>query len=238
MKKAIVIGATSGIGRALADILVRNNYKVGITGRRKELLDEIKSENTENYLISDFDVSNIEIADQKINTLIHDLGGLDLAIYCSGTGDLNEDLKFNIELPAIEINVRGFTFVMGYFYNYFAKNNSGHLVNISSIAGLRGSGPAPAYNASKAYQINYLEGLKQRNHKLNPNITITDVRPGFVHTSMAKGAGLFWVAPVEKAAHQIYKAMMGRRSVIYITKRWWWIAMILRVLPTAIYKRL
>jgi short-subunit dehydrogenase len=99
--------------------------------------------------------------------------------------------------------------------NYFKKQGHGHLVNISSIAGLIGNGEAPSYNATKAFQINYLEGLRLNAYKSRVNIHVTDVRPGFVDTDMAKGDGLFWVAPVEKAAQQIFTAIKRKRKVYY-----------------------
>jgi short-subunit dehydrogenase len=79
---------------------------------------------------------------------------------------------------------------------------------------------APAYNASKAYQINYLSGLRKKMEKLQLPIYITDIKPGFVDTDMAKGEGKFWVAPVNKAASQIITAIKAKRKIVYITKRW------------------
>ena len=109
---------------------------------------------------------------------------------------------------------------------------------ISSIAGLRGSGIAPSYNASKAYQINYLEGFRQKAAKAKLQIAVTDVRPGFVDTDMAKGDGKFWVAPPQRAAKQIFSAIIGKKDRVYITKRWRLIAIILKILPTWVYKRM
>jgi short-subunit dehydrogenase len=86
---------------------------------------------------------------------------------------------------------------------------SGHLVGISSIAALRGDRESPAYNASKAFESNYLKELRQKVRNSRLSIIITDVKPGFVDTAMAKGDGIFWAAPVEKAAVQIYNAPMA-----------------------------
>jgi short-subunit dehydrogenase len=101
---------------------------------------------------------------------------------------------------------------------------------ISSIAGLRGNKDAPAYNATKAYQINYTEAMRQKVHSLKLPITITDIRPGFVDTDMAKGDGKFWVSTVGKAGEQIIKAINAKRKVVYVTKRWRLIAIILHLL--------
>jgi short-subunit dehydrogenase len=100
---------------------------------------------------------------------------------------------------------------------------------------MRGEGIAPAYNASKAYQINYTEGLRKKAAKLSYPIHITDIRPGFVDTAMAKGEGLFWVTPLQKAVQQIYRAIFRKRKVVYISRRWRYVAMLLRIMPASIY---
>jgi len=197
MEKAIVIGATSGIGKGLAKLLADNNYRVGITGRRTELLYELKNEKPDSYFNKPFAINDTELALEKLEELTTELGGLDLLIICSGTGEINEKLEFEIEKRTIETNVIGFTCIADWTFNYFEKQKQGHLVAISSIGGLRGSGEAPSYNATKAYQINYLEGLRQKANKHKEQIIITDIRPGFVDTRMAQGDGLFWVMPVD-----------------------------------------
>ncbi len=238
MKKAIIIGATSGIGKELAKILVNNNYKVGITGRRVELLNDLKTQHPSLFCTRAFDITNIHIVVENLEILIAELGGLDLLVISAGTGDLNPELNFEIEQQIVETNVTGFTCIANWTFNYFKKQKSGHLVAISSIGGLRGSRLAPAYNATKAYQINYLEGLRQKAKKLKTSIFITDIRPGLVNTQMAKGEGLFWVMPVEKAAKQIYSAISNKKKIAYVTKRWQLIARLLKLLPTQIYDRM
>jgi short-subunit dehydrogenase len=237
MKKAIIIGATTGIGKGLAKILSNNNYRIGLTGRRLELLNELKSENP-NFYVKSFDINDTNVVGQKLDELAAELGGLDIIIICSGIGDLNENLDFEIEKRTILTNVFGFTCVADWAFNYFEKQKSGHLVAISSIGGLRGSRQAPAYNATKAYQINYLEGLRQKAKKLNTPIFVTDIRPGLVDTQMAKGEGLFWVMPVEKVVRQIFRAIIDKKKVAYITKRWRIIALILKQIPRPIFDRM
>lgn len=238
MKKAIIIGATSGIGKGLAKLLADHNYKVGITGRRTECLNALKNENPNSFLIKSFDVTDTKITIEKLEELKNELGGLDLLILSSGTGDLNETLDFEIEKKVINLNVTGFTNIIDWTFNYFEKQEFGHLVAISSLAGIRGSRQAPSYNASKSYQIKYLEGLRQKSTKSKKPIYVTDIRPGLVDTDMAKGEGLFWVMPVEKVVRQIYKAIKNKRKVIYVTKRWGLIARILKILPRFIYDRM
>jgi short-subunit dehydrogenase len=237
MRKAIIIGATSGIGRELAKTLVANGYKVGITGRRKAELEWLKDSSPENFLISSFDCT-AENNFEKLTSLTVELGGLDLLILSSGTGDLNENLDFKIEDETNQLNVIAFTEIVTWAFNYFEKQGKGHLTAISSIAGIRGGRIAPAYNASKAYQINYLEGLRQKAKKTKKQIYITDIRPGFVDTKMAKGEGQFWVASKEKAAKQIFSLIKRKRDIGYVSKRWRLISIILKGLPNGIYKRM
>lgn len=238
MKKAIVIGATSGIGKELAKILVRNNYKVAITGRRENLLNDLKNTNPEKYISKTFDITKTDEISQNLEQIVEELGGLDLLILSSGTGDLNPNLDFEIEKRTIETNVLGFTAIANWTFNFFEKQKFGHFVAISSIGGIRGSRQAPAYNATKAFQINYLEALRQKSTNLQLPIIVTDIRPGLVDTEMAKGEGLFWVAAVEKAANQIFNAIKTRKKVAYITKRWKIIATFLKILPREIYNKM
>ncbi len=238
MKKAIVLGASSGIGKELALILTKNDFKVGITGRRKELLDEIKSGEPESFIVKSFDISKTEDLFGNLNELNGELGGCDIIIISSGTGDINDNLDFSIEKMTIDTNVSGFTAIADWAFNYFRGNKSGHFVVISSVAGLRGNRAAPAYNASKAYQINYMEGLRQKAKNLKLPIIVSDIRPGFVDTDMAKGDGKFWVASPAKAARQIYSAIRRKKKVAYITKRYLILAFLLKILPRFFYEKM
>ena len=237
MKRAIIVGASSGIGNELAKILASKNYVVGVTGRRLNKLEELKKENPEKLIVSSFDCTT-ECNSDKLAELTNELGGLDLLILSSGTGDLNEILDFKIENRTNQLNVIAFTEIVDWAFNYFENEGKGHLVGISSIAGIRGSRMAPAYNASKAYQINYLEGLRQKAKKTKKPIYVTDIRPGFVDTDMAKGEGQFWVSTKEKAAGQIFGIINAKRNIGYVTKRWRLIATILKGLPNGIYKKM
>lgn len=136
------------------------------------------------------------------------------------------------------MNVKAFNKVVIWAFHYFEKQKTGQIAVISSIAGLRGGGIAPAYNASKAYQINYLEGLRQKVRKQKLAISITDARPGFVDTAMAKAEEKFWMATPEKAALQIFNAIKTKKNVIYITKRWRIIAWFLKLMPSYLYERI
>lgn len=238
MKKAIIIGASSGIGKGLAKLLVENDYKVGITGRKTELLEELQETQPNFFLIKSFDVTNTKLSIEKLEELTLELGGLDLLILSSGIGDLNEALDFEIEKKVIDLNVTGFTNIVDWAFDYFEKQDYGHLAAITSAAGIRGSRQAPSYNATKSYQINYLEGLRQKSTKSKKPIFVTDIRPGLVNTDMAKGEGLFWVMPVDKVARQIFDAIKKRKKVVYVTKRWGFIGRLLKVIPRFIYDKM
>jgi short-subunit dehydrogenase len=161
-----------------------------------------------------------------------------LAIICSGIGDFNSELDFAIEKQTIDVNIVGWTFCVDTIYKKFEEQSNGHLVILSSCSGLRGEPVAPSYSASKAYQINYIEALCKKAHKNKLPIYITDIRPGLVNTRMAKGSGLFWVMPTEKAAKQIINAIAKKKHVAIVTKRWGIIHWIMRHLPRSFYIRI
>jgi short-subunit dehydrogenase len=238
MKKVVIIGATSGVGKSLAEILLREGYLVGITGRREGLLESIQEKNLGRVFLKKMDVQNLSSCESACIELAKQIGGMDLLIIAAGIGEENMRLNFEVENNVIKTNIQGFTNISLWGMNFFKKQGYGHLVNISSIAGIRGNGLAPSYNATKAYQINYLEGLRLNAHKSNLPINITDVRLGFVDTAMAKGEGLFWVAPVQKAAEQILDAIKKQKKVVYVTKRWRLVGYLLKILPYSILKRL
>ncbi|MGK7395052.1 MAG: SDR family NAD(P)-dependent oxidoreductase [Candidatus Cyclobacteriaceae bacterium M3_2C_046] len=236
--KVIIIGATSGMGKALAEILVANNYKVGITGRREALLNELVKKYPNQVIARPIDIQDTVNTLQQLTELKTALGGLDLLVISAGIGDMNPQLDFTIEHQTIATNVIGFTAIADWAFRVFSQQQSGHLAAITSIAGIRGGRHAPAYNASKAFQINYLEGLRQRASHGKMSIVITDLRPGFVATDMAKGEGLFWVMPVQKAARQIFTAIKRKKKVAYITTRWGIIAGVLRLIPRTMHKNM
>ena len=233
----IIIGATSGIGRALFEKYSADGNRIGIVGRRTHLLDELRQEYPGTTITATADITKQEEIARAIDALRAKLKDIDLAIVCSGTGDINASLDYAVERPTIDTNVIGWTFVVDTLYNIFEQQGHGHLVAITSAGGLRGEPMAPAYSASKAYQINYMEALRKKAYKSGNHIHITDIRPGLVNTAMAKGEGLFWVMPVEKAASQIITAIRKQMSKAYVTKRWHILAVINKNLPFALYKK-
>ena len=237
-KTIIIIGATSGIGKALFENYAKDGNRLGIVGRRTNLLDELRCQHPSNTYTATADITKQDEIEQAVQSLHKELGSIDLAIVYSGTGEINPSLDYDEECPTLDTNVTGWTFVVDMLYHIFEQQGHGHLVAITSAGGLRGEPMAPAYSATKAYQINYMEALRKKAYKAGGNIIVTDVRPGLVDTAMAKGDGLFWVMPVEKVARQICTAICLRKSKVYVTKRWHLLAVINKNLPFKLYKRM
>jgi len=235
--KAIIIGATSGIGRELAQQMSNQGYELGITGRRSNLLDTLAEALPRKAYKATMDLEDVREAVDAFKQLLEIMGDVDLVVINSGTGSIDPKFPLEDELSTVAVNVLGFTAIANVAYHYFASRGQGHIVGMSSIAAIRG-GPAASYNASKAYVSSYLEGLACRAHVEAKNISITDIRPGFVDTAMAKGEGIFWCAPVPKATEQILTAIRNKRSVVYVTKRWRLIAVLLACLPGGLYRKL
>ncbi len=237
-RNAIVVGASSGIGRELAKILAANGYNTGLVARRLDLLSQLAQELPTQTLMSAIDVSKPVEAMPRLRDLIAEMKDVELFVIAAGTGFPNPDLEWELEQTTIDTNVSGFTAVVHAATEHLQSRGSGHIVGISSLAALRGGGAAPAYNASKAFMSNYLQGLRQRFSKLKLPIVVTDVQPGFVDTAMAKGEGIFWMASPQKAAQQIYDAILSRRKHVYVTKRWRVIAWLLKGMPDWLYNKL
>lgn len=237
-QKIIIIGATSGIGKALAALLVSKGYLVGITGRREGLLSQLAATCPGQYRFRPFDVTDTGSAPAHLEKLVAAMGGVDAVVISAGGGDVNHSLDFEIERGMIALNVDAFTCLADWAFNYFKHQGYGQLVAITSVAGIRGSRQAPAYSATKAYQINYLQGLRQKARKEQTGIVITDICPGFVDTPAAKSPVRFWVAPVPKAAKQIYRGLRKRKKVVYITGRWRIVAWLYRWLPNWLHERM
>ncbi|ACC97869.1 Dehydrogenase family protein [Elusimicrobium minutum Pei191] len=243
-KNILIIGATSGIGREVALQYLSLGAKVAVTGRRQELLASLKQTAPERVFTFVNDVTQTK-ASELIKEIHNQMGDIDTILVCSGMGDINLKLENDIELNTARTNVLGFTdwIIEGYKYfeERFERTGKGaRLSAVSSIASFSGSDAAPAYFASKAYISNYLEGLRKKSVKIKKPVYVTTIIPGFVDTALAKGVGgkgLFWVASAEKAAKQILNALDKRKKIVYVTKRWRFIAFILKVIPDFVYNR-
>ncbi len=235
-KKIIIIGASSGIGRRMAELYVEKGDRVAITGRRLDLLQKLKQQFPENIEYSCFDVRGNENI-HHIQSLIDKLGGLDILVISAGNGEVSKDLNWDIDKMTVATNVNAFVEISNWSFNFFVKQGHGQLVTLSSIAATRGNSWAPAYSASKAFQSNYFEGLSIKAKRLKKDITITCIEPGFVKTKMAKGNKVFWAVPVDKAARQIIRAIDKKKRKAYISRRWWIIARLFKWAPYALLKR-
>ena len=237
IKRIIIVGATSGIGRKMAELYAAAGNIVGITGRRKELLDEIGNMFPGKIKTECFDVTGNENI-ERLTALIQKTGGLDILVYSSGIGELSKGLDWQIDKLTVDTNVYGFIDISNWAFNYFTRQGHGSMAVISSIAANRGNSWAPAYSASKAFQSNYFEALAIKANKMKKNIGITCVEPGFVATKMAKGNKRFWVVPLDKAAKQIIAAIEKKKQKIYVSKRWWLVAKLMRLIPFWLYKKI
>lgn len=236
MKRIIIVGSSSGIGKAMAEQWLRHGHRVGVTGRRNELLQEIAVAFPGQVETACFDVQGADRV-TELEALEKRLGGMDILVISAGIGLPADGLSWELDKCTIDTNVDGFTALANWGFNYFVRQGHGQLAAISSVAAHRGGSIAPAYNASKAYQSSYLEGLAIKAHRMKVPIAITVTEPGFVNTRMALGDGLFWVVPVEKAARQIIRAIETRKRRAFISRRWALIARIMRIAPFSLYRR-
>ncbi len=237
MKKIIIIGASSGMGRELARLFALEGNMVAVTGRREPLLKELKEAFPGKVFYSAFDVRLLDNP-RQLENLADQLGGMDICLICAGLGTVSKELNWEIEKETYETNVNAFTQIATWAFNHFIKQGHGQLANISSIASWRGNSHAPAYSASKAYQSVYFEGLKMKALHLNIPVVITDIQPGFVQTKMAQGNKRFWVSSLQKAAKQIKTGMEAHRFRFYVSRRWRLIAWLMKWMPNFIYHKL
>ena len=231
-KKAIVIGASSGIGLEVAKLLIDQGWKVGVAARRLELLQAIGA-----AAVGRIDVTT-EDAPEALQRLIAKLGGMDLFFYASGIGKQNRELKEDIELATMQTNAVGFTRMIGEAYRYFADHGGGHIAAITSIAGTKGLGPAPSYSATKAMQNVYLQALEQQARNRRLNIRITDIRPGFVDTALLSGDFHYpMMLQPENVAKEIIYAINHKKHVRIIDWKYCVMTFFWKMIPRWIWRR-
>lgn len=236
-KNVIIFGATSGIGRGLALCFVKDGCRVAITGRRKEMLDSLQKEAPCQIFVFENDVNQLEETGKVFKNIVEIFKTVDVIVHCSGIGDENPELNWQTENETLQTNVVAAAHIYGLAFKLFREQQFGHLAAISSIASLRGNRHAPAYFASKAFQVNYLESLYLKTKEIKSGkVYVTDIRPGFVDTKMALGNEIFWLTPLPKAVRQIYAAIRQKRRKVYISHRWAWIALVLKVVPARLIK--
>ncbi|HEY9542181.1 SDR family NAD(P)-dependent oxidoreductase [Prevotella sp.] len=238
MKKGIIIGASSGIGHEVAKLLINEGWTLTVAARRTEPLETLKAMAPERVTTAHVDVTDSK-ADKALEQLFRSMGQVDLYFHSAGIGKQNRDLHPDIELRTMDTNAVGFTRMIGTAFRLFALQGHGHIACISSVAGTKGLGPAPAYSASKALQNTYLQALEQLAHSRRLDIRFTDIRPGFVNTPLLAGTATYpMLLRPESVARTIVKAIKHRRHVVTIDRRWQVIVALWRLIPNAVWRRL
>ena len=238
MKRAIIIGATSGIGQEVAKCLLLEGWQIGIAGRRQSALETLQQVAPEQIEIQALDVTR-EDAAEKLNMLIDKVGGMDLFLLSSGIGFQNMKLDMKVELNTARTNVEGFTRMVDTAFAYFRKNGGGHLAVISSIAGTKGLGVAPAYSATKRFQNTYIDALEQLAHLQKLNIHFTDIRPGFVATDLLNDGKRYpMLMKADKVGWHIARALKRKKRVAVIDWRYRILVFFWKMIPRRIWKHL
>lgn len=241
-KKAIIIGATSGIGMEVCHVLTDQGWQLGIAGRREEVLAKMASENKAIVVTKRIDITEDD-APQQLEALIEAMQGIDLYFHSSGIGFQNPSLDMEKEMATVETNAVGFTRMVGVAFDYFANHpdRNGQIAVISSIAGTKGLGASPAYSATKRYVSHYLECLTQLCHiRRIRNLSIHDIRPGFVRTPLL-GDGRNY--PMQLDAHRVAELFVKevidkRRQVVIIDWHYHLLVFFWKLIPRWLWVRM
>jgi short-subunit dehydrogenase len=243
VKRVVVVGATDGLGKALAAEYASRGSWVCLVGRGAERLEAVRAELSRRY--PDATVTSVlcDLRDRDriapaFEEAVASIGHCDLFLYNAGVMHHGDSLTAEPgkDRETMEVNAVAAVEMLGLAANYFREARRGQIAAISSIAGDRGRKGNPAYNASKAALTTYLEGLRNR---LFPfGVTVSTVKPGFVGTRMTAGkAGLFWVSPPEETARIIADRLERRHEVFYVYRRWGLFGLALRHVPRFLFKR-
>ena len=243
-RRAIIVGASSGIGAALARHLASEGYTLALLARRDELLTglctEINSTAGEICAIPYIhDVTNYTVVPDLLQKIIADLGGLDLFIYNTGISIPSgmKHYEFEKDRYVTEVNYLGALAWLNPVASLFHNLQAGQIVGISSVAGERGRVGNPSYNASKAALSCYLESL--RNRLTRRGVHVLTVKPGYVQTEMAAAVkNPLFVIPVERAAADICKATRNHKQEIYTAPIWRLVMLVIRNIPSLVFRRL
>ncbi len=239
-KKAIIIGATSGIGLEVMKVLTAKGWSVGIAGRRYSLLMEIQRQNLNVVATECIDITQDNAVD-KLQTLIGKMGGCDLYFHSSGIGFQNPSLDVEKELATVQTNAMGFTRMVTAMFHYYEQHpeQEGQIAVISSIAGTKGLGASPAYSSTKRYINHYLECLTQLAHmKGMKHLTISDIRPGFVKTALLSDANYPMQLDVKEVAAEIVSKVEKKQSVITVDWKYRILVFFWRLIPRWLWVRL
>ena len=245
MRRAIIIGATSGIGRAVAAALLGQGWQVGIAGRREHLLKELESEAGGDRVVSEVMDVTQDSATEALDRLIGRLGDVDLLLFASGIGRQNRALDEQIELSTVKTNCEGMVRIVDHFINHVRHNpaytsrRKAHVAVITSVAGTMGIGTAPAYSATKKMQSTYLVALSQLIRMERLPITLSDIRPGFVRTEILNPEKHYpMVISCERAAQYIIRGLAHRKRIITFDWRYRCIVFLWRMIPRWLWERM
>lgn len=237
-KRAVIMGATSGIGYEVARLLLSEGWKLGLAGRREENLRKLQSEFPGQVCIKAIDVKD-EDAGNALFSLIDELGGMDMYFHSSGIGHQNANLDADIELNTLETNGTGFTRMVGAAFRYFRDKGKGHIAVISSIAGTKGLGIAAAYSATKRFQNTYIDALEQLASMKKLDIRFTDIRPGFVATNLLNDGKKYpMLMKTDYTARLIVKALNRKKRIAVIDWKYRILVFFWRLIPRCVWKRM
>ncbi|MFC7177265.1 SDR family NAD(P)-dependent oxidoreductase [Halosegnis marinus] len=235
-KRAVVVGASSGIGEALARRLAADGYEVGLCARRRDRLVDIGDDLPTKAYVARIDVTDTEDAREGFSELTDAMGSVDLVVVNAGVGYENRELDPEQEHATVATNALGYTTMAVAAMRLFEEQGHGHLVGISSLAAHFPNGATAAYNASKAFVTRYTDGLRYRARGLDADVAVTVIEPGFVDTDLAGGD--LWKCSPETAADHIIRAVRKEKRHAYVTRRWRVVAWLFALMPDALARRL
>ncbi len=242
-QRAIVVGASSGMGAAIARRLAAEGAAVALVARREPALRELAGAITQaggRAIVAPHDVTDADAVAPLFERLVQELGGLDLFVYASGITHAAEESVFDArhDREMMEVNVLGAMAWSAPVAAYFEAQRGGTLLGISSIAGERGRRTNPGYTTSKAALTAWLEAL--RNKLSRYGVNVVTVKPGYVDTPLTHGLkGLFWLISADEAARMILEvARRGGSPSAFVPARWALVAMVVRHLPSIVFRRL
>ena len=245
MKKAIIIGATSGIGREVAIRLAEQGVVVGIAGRRIEALEELENRfGSELVKYVQMDVTS-PTATQAFDTLLERVEEPDVLLYASGIGKQNPTLDTSLEINTVKTNCEGMVRIVDHFVNYvksrpaYTAKHRAQIAIITSVAGTNGMGSAPAYSATKKMQSTYITALTQHCRMYNIAARFSDIRPGFVDTAILNPEKHYpMLMSREKAAKIIIRGIKRRCRVVTFDWRFKFVVLFWRLIPRPIWERM
>ena len=241
MKRVIIVGASSGIGKMLAEHYAEQGCKVAISARREENLKKIKEIYPQNVYYFAMDVTDTASSD-IFCSMVEAIGGLDLVVYCSGAGKHSSNLMPEIEHQTTDVNVKGFLNIIVPAFNYFVSRQgkqkyTPQIVTISSVASFRGLGASPAYSATKRFQSIYFEALAQLSAIKGVKIDFTAIKPGFIATDFISRK-YFMTMQLPYAVKRIIKAIEARKKNAIIDWKWAVAVGLMKLIPTFVWRKI